>query len=53
MLNGLLPKIESENIVYNMIVKQGYPKMYIYECGNYPLCEFDFMDIDNNPKFKI
>ena len=52
MLNGLLPKIESENIVYNMIVKQGYPKMYIYECGNYPLCEFDFMDIDNNPKFK-
>ena len=52
MLNSLLPKIESEHIVYNMIVKTGYPKMYIYKCQTYPLCEFDPNDVTENQHFK-
>ena len=32
---------DSEEIIYNMIIKEGLPTMYIYKCDNYPLCEFD------------
>lgn len=37
--NGILPKVESEYMVYNMFTTEGYPKMYIYICETYPNCE--------------
>ena len=39
--NGLNLNPNSEELIYNMIAKEGLPTMYIYRCNNYPLCEFD------------
>jgi hypothetical protein len=32
---------KSEEIMYNMITTEGIPRMYMYKCTNYPLCEID------------
>ena len=44
---ALSPKIDSDKIVYNMITLQGYPKMFLYECTTYPLCELNYDDLEN------
>ena len=36
-----------DEIVYNMIATEGSPKMYIYKCTNYPLCEINFKNNQN------
>ena len=51
-LNSILPKSISKYLVYNMIVKLGYPKMYIYDCDTYPSCPVNETDIDSNPNIK-
>ena len=35
-------KVDSNDIIYNMIALEGSPKMYIYKCTDYPICNFDF-----------
>ena len=42
--NGANLKSDSDQILYNMMVTEGLPKMYIYKCLNYPLCK---ADLDN------
>ena len=37
---------ESKEIAYNMIATEGLPKMYMYKCTNYPLCDFDITNKD-------
>ena len=51
-LNSILPKANSKYLVYNMIARLGYPKMYIYECDTYPSCPVDDTDIEANQKIK-
>ena len=43
---GLSPKVYSDKIVYNMITLQGYPKMFLYKCTTYPLCELNYDNIE-------
>ena len=31
--------VESDDIIYNMMSTEGSPKMYIFKCTNYPLCD--------------
>ena len=41
LFNGINLNSESEEIIYNMMAKEGLPTMYIYKCENYPFCEFN------------
>ena len=43
--NGINLNSESEEIIYNMMAKEGLPTMYMYKCDSYPFCEFN----ENNP----
>ena len=47
--NGINLDSNSDEIIYNMISNEGLPRMYIYKCENYPLCEFD----NNNDKMTL
>ena len=38
--------VDSADIIYNMMSTKGSPKMYMYKCNNYPLC--DVKDIQIN-----
>ena len=31
--------VDSDDIIYNMMSTEGSPKMYMYHCTNYPLCD--------------
>ena len=33
-----------------MITSEGYPKMYIYDCDNFPSCQYEltYNDLDKN-----
>ena len=44
--NGANLKSESDRIIYNMITTEGLPRMYIYKCNNYPLCNFNKINKD-------
>ena len=48
--NNLHSKEGSGYMVYNMLTKKGYPKMYIYLCETYPNCDLDYNTIDKNNK---
>ena len=48
---SVLPKVESEYLVYNMFTTVGYPKMYMFACDNYPNCEVP-INMTEGPKFK-
>ena len=52
--NSFKPKVSSETIVYNMITLEGYPKMFIYDCENFPICvyELNYTNLDGNDKAK-
>ena len=52
MFNNLLPKKESTDMVYNMITTEGYPKMFLYDCENYPNCDIDYDNLETHPKVK-
>ena len=39
-------KVDSDDIIYNMIATEGSPVMYIYKCLDYPICNFDFNDTE-------
>ena len=39
---------DSQAIIYNMIATEGLPKMYMYKCTSYPVCEFDYNSLDQN-----
>ena len=39
--NGIHLDSKSDEIIYNMISNEGLPRMYMYKCENYPLCEFE------------
>ena len=50
IFNGANLNTKSENIIYNMIAIEGLPKMYIYKCSNYPLCDFYTKDEEEREK---
>ena len=52
-LNSLIPKTETNRLVFNMIAKVGYPKMYTYDCDSYPLINVDDKDIENSVTKKV
>lgn len=52
-LNSLIPKTETGALVFNMIAKVGYPKMYTYDCDTYPLINVDDKDIENGVTKKV
>ena len=37
---------DSQELIYNMIATEGLPKMYMYKCTSYPVCEFDYNSLD-------
>ena len=39
--NGINVDFDSDEIIYNMISSEGLPRMFMYKCTNYPLCEFN------------
>ena len=47
--NGINLDSKSDEIIYNMISNEGLPRMYIYKCENYPLCDFE----NNNDKMTL
>ena len=51
IFNGANLNTNSENIIYNMIAVEGLPKMYMYKCSNYPLC--DVFTIDEEERENI
>jgi hypothetical protein len=52
-LNSLIPKTNTGALVFNMIAKVGYPKMYTYDCDTYPLINVDDKDIENGVTKKV
>ena len=46
--NGANLNSDSQHIIYNMMVTEGLPKMYMYKCTSYPVCEFDYNSLDQN-----
>ena len=46
--NGANLNSDSQHIIYNMMVTEGLPKMYMYKCNSYPVCEFDYNSLDYN-----
>ena len=50
--NYMFPHTPSNYSVYNMITTEGYPKMYVYECFSYPLCELDYNTLEKNKDVK-
>ena len=54
IFNGANLNTKSENIIYNMIAIEGLPKMYMYKCSNYPLCDFYTKDeVEREQIFEI
>ena len=46
-LKTLIPKEETGHLVFNMIAKVGYQKMYTYDSDTYPLINVDDKDLEN------
>jgi hypothetical protein len=51
LFNLISTQSKSSEIIYNMITVYGAPKMYIYKCKNYPLCDINLDNIDTNENF--
>ena len=50
IFNGANLNTKSDNIIYNMIAIEGLPKMYMYKCSNYPLCDINTEDKEEREK---
>ena len=38
--------LKDKNLIYHMIGTEGFPKMYIYKCKNFPNCNIDYENIE-------
>ena len=44
--NAIYNTTEGAETIFNMFSIRGIPKMYMYKCTNYPLCDIDYDKID-------